>query len=245
MFMTTILFLLAVFLILLAPGFAFSLVLFPVPGRIDRLEQLIITLTSSIAISTMVGFGLLKTAQGLDSQRFIIWISIISAIFLLIAFIERKIWSGKKVQINVSKGIARMKIHPLWIIVPLVAVLSITLASAVIPDRQEHLTEFFISPDWLIGDETISIHQPVTSVPIQIHNLENQATYYTVQAFLDDDFFWEERNILLNHDTTREVMIPVNGYSADTDHTLVINLFKNPSKFAVATLKVTIEPTSE
>lgn len=245
MFMTMVLVLLAIFLILLAPGFAFSLVLFPASGKIGRLEQLIITLASSIAISTLVGFGLLRTTQGLDSQRFITWISIITAILLLIAFIERRIWYGRKTQINVSNSISGAKVNPLWFTIPLVAALGIALASAVIPERQEHLTEFYISPDWLIREETISIRQPVTSIPVQIHNLENQSAFYTIQAFLDDEFYWEERDILLNHNTTREIMIPVSKYSATYDHTLVINLFTNPSKTAIASLKVSIESISK
>jgi len=242
MFMTTALFVLAVFVILLVPGFAFILVLFPVPGKINRLEQLIITLVSSIVISTLTGIGLLNTTTGLDGQRFILWICIITAILLLIAFIERSIGYGKKIQRDVPKRISRGNINPLWIIVPLVAVLSITLASAVIPDRQEHLTEFFISPDWLTDDEAIMIRQPITSVPVQIHNLENQIADYTIQAFLDDDFFWEERDIQLHHDTTREIVIPVKKYSTGSTHNLVINLFKSPSKTAVATLKISIDP---
>lgn len=239
--MVTLRFLLTFAVIFLAPGYTFSLLLFPAGGKIDRVERFLIAISTSTAFSSLAAFGLLALRLSLNPLNFILTISVLSILFLCAGL--GRVGFGKR--LNLSLPVAwewiKRSVSPAWAGIALTALAALIAANALIPWRPAGMTEFYISPEWLDGGSGhLRIATEVSSVPVEINNLENKPAHYRIEAVVDDVLIWESGDILVAEGASAGCEIPIQPNSAGLGQRFIFNLYKDSSQTITAALTLSV-----
>ncbi len=189
-------------LVLFLPGYALIASLFPGKNDLDGMERLALSFGFSIAIVSLIGFGLNFTTFGIRLIPILLSVSFFTLSMCLIAYFRRgKLPEEERFKVPFSYTYHFLKAEVLdsksevnktlmIILILSVAILIIVLTyGAVTPKQREKFTEFYI-----LGDKGKAENYPIqlkagmnSSVIVGIVNHEYMPTNYTLDVLLEND----------------------------------------------------------
>ncbi len=224
--------------VFLLPGFSFCFMLFPSSKQLDGLERIFIVLASGAAITSLAAVSIVKLDLELCLINIVVGISALSITFLLVAVFQRRRGSYPA-KIHIPIEFTRLLPNPLVFTIILVFTGTLSLAGLLIPSRPVTLTEFYISPAWF---ESTYYQSPdpagLSSIPVEIHNMEAAATDYWVDAFGDASLIWTSGRITVQNNDTERIPVPALACDGSCPRSITIHLYKHTPDNLCASLKI-------
>jgi len=182
------------------PGYCLIAALFPKEGDIGIIERIMLSIGFSIAIVSLIGFGLNFTPWGIQFDTIVISLTIFTWIVILIAHYQRAILLSEdrfRIPFFVITGRIRQEFLPagekridrlLSIVLAfvMIATMITTVYVIVLPKEGERFTEFFI-----LGDKQKAADYPDTIIIgknypmyLGVGNQEYQNVTYTIETWI-------------------------------------------------------------
>ena len=187
--------------VLFIPGYCFIAAFFPKDDDIGLIERIMLSFGLSIAIVSLIGFGLNFTPWGIRLDPIVISLSLITFVMILVASYQRSLLPEKerfRIPFFAIMGRIRQEFLPpkengvdrlLSIFLTLVMLIAIiTTVYVIIAPKEERdlFTEFYI-----LGDKQIASDFPEQIITGQnypmyvgVSNHENRNTVYTIEIWL-------------------------------------------------------------
>jgi uncharacterized membrane protein len=211
------------------PGYCLIAALFPKKGDISIPERIMLSIGSSIAIVSLIGFGLNFTPLGIRLDPIIILISLVTWLMVLIVHYKRALLPHEerfKISVIEITGRIRQEIVPQkesrvdrFLSVFLVLLMLITIITTgyvlISPKEGERFSEFF-----LLGEKQTAANYPDPIVVghnypifIGVGNHEFRNMNYTIEVWTFSTEFDSEFNT-----TSINVMDPIDNISVTLAH---------------------------
>jgi uncharacterized membrane protein len=230
----------AVPIVTFVPGYALSRWLFP-KGTLDGLERGFVAVTTSIAISSLLGFGLLRIAGGLNTTAYLTLVAAASALFSFAAALRsRRALDGRLVAQAVGQRFSVKKHSPVIISV-VVAVLGILVKIVSLPSNGSllPLTEFYVSPQYLDSTLEIQPSDQAVVVPVEIVSHKRQSTAFRIVALENGTReIWDLDDITVPSGETWRRSVSISLSEPDQVSFLDLQLFLSDERTPVAQLRL-------
>jgi len=208
------------FITIFFPGYILQNWLFPKIS--DWLERFSIAAILGIIFTGITSFILLKTGLGLRVENFLFILFILSLIFII-----QKLVSHQGLQFhfrNLSSKTLKTFIWPAILMTLMgLAGFGVGLLSPV--QDLSPVVEFHFSPSFI--DQTSADQVRVLStLPVEIHNLEKFSDNYWIKLFVDQKLVWEKKDLPVAADQVTQVNIPM-PVDPEEKHIIEIKLFNS------------------
>jgi uncharacterized membrane protein len=184
---------LAVLLVVILPGYTLSCWLFP-RTVLGGAERALLTLTTSIAVSSLVGFSLLRLFGTLKPAAFVFATVCLTLLFGTGALLRASRFSAARSRLAATLGPSvRWSLRlqrpylPLILVSVCVALALIALLFSLSSDSGSAITEFFFAPQFVdrLSGTTPPQRGSTLDVPLSIVNHDSRPHSYRVEAWAD------------------------------------------------------------
>lgn len=232
----------ALLLVFVLPGFTLSYFLFP-KNEFDILERFFITITASIAISSILGFVIILIKGNFQTGILINALFIMSIFFTIGSIIRIKINKANenhfdKWEIFKSKTI----FYFLTYLVIMVCLSTIVVRSSIGAEKiSAHITEFFIDPNYI--EDLIQGNfqdEGKINVPLVVVNREGKSTSYEIDVVQNGLVVLNYPNFLLRDGAQWNKVVTVPIKESGPNNKLDIFLYKENGE-RIAHLRLWLE----
>ena len=195
---------------LLIPGGVLSYALFP-KGALDWIERLFIATLTSIILSSLVCFVLLKTSVGLRPLPFLGTIVLLVCALGAVALVRQRkeVQGSYNLAVNVSSTVSSLRAFlPKTLSLLLVGVIASALSFFLTTRMPFAITEFYISPDFLAQLQDGDVYSSGrVRLPVEIVNREGKRMKYRVEMWVSGEKVWAEEDIVVENQATSRLVI--------------------------------------
>lgn len=236
-------------IVVFAPGFTLCLWLFP-RGTLDRLERVFLSVTSSIALSSLVGFGLLRIFGTLNAGSYVLAVSLLIIVFAIGA-LSRSLWRSHRRDAS-QRLVAHGESSPLrlrseyLLVIPVAMILIISMRTlSPLPVNPSFATsEFYISPQKL--EQVLDMNlggDGSLAVPVEIKNREGQEVTYRIETWADGKSkIGEIPEIAISSEAIWQGTIAIPSAASTELGFLDFRLFSSLRAYRVAELRLWLGP---
>jgi len=233
-----------VLFVLYVPGYTLSYWLFP-RHTLDNLERVFVALTTSIALSSLVGFSLLRFWGQHQLLRFVLVMTILTIIFSIGGFWRNRSQVSKLFNHSFRPSFLLKFSHYLALLLILLLLVAIAISGAwlVYQPTTTGLIEFYIPPQNLPTLLKNPINpEGLLAIPVRITNQAASAVTCRVEARVDGQKMWELPGIVINTGETWQETITIPWLKSTKPSWVELDLFSNFSNTPTAQLLVWMEP---
>ncbi|WP_292464076.1 DUF1616 domain-containing protein [Methanolobus sp.] len=235
----------AILIVLFLPGYAMTAALFPRKDEISGAERIAFSIGLSVALVPFIGYGLLYTSWGMNTDSLVISISIVTLVMCAVAFFRRRrLPQGDAFSIpgsffrlsgSSSPEGKRSRLETALALLLLISVFmsAITVAYVTINPRQgEGFTEFYIlGPDGMSDRYPVSLNRGDSGeVIVGVMNQEEETVDYRLAVLLDGNplpLQTEEENIRIENNERWERTLSFTPEISGNDMKLQFLLYKD------------------
>lgn len=236
-------------LVLFLPGYALIAALLPAKRDLDGTERVILAFGLSVAVVSLIGFGLNYTAWGIKHISMIVSLSDFTLLMCGVAYYRRsQLPEGERFESPLKAAAFALKTEVLEkpesqtdraltvILIFFILAAGVTLAYVIgTPKEGEHFTEFYIlGPGGMAGDyPTKYVLGENGTVILGVVNHEYRTVNYTMDVRLENESLplpEELRQVSLAHDVTWERPLTITPQVEGTDMKLEFLLFNESEK---------------